>query len=96
MDRLVSSMLFLLALLCIGGAGLLLLNEFLEYLQLGRWRIDSLLDSGYELNLLKSRWFLASELGSAIREGLRRIPTFAALLTTAPLAWWLSNRLGAR
>ena len=62
MDRFVSISLFALAVLCLGGAGLLLLGEFVEYLQAGRWRIDSLLDSGYELNLLKSRWFLASEL----------------------------------
>ncbi len=96
MDRFVSIVLFVFAVLCLGGAGLLLLNEFIEYLQLGRWRVDSLLDSGYELNLLKSRWFLASDIGSGVREGLRRVPTFAALLAVAPLSWWLSNRIGGR
>lgn len=96
MDRFISIALFLIAVLCLGGAGLLLLTDFVEYLQLGHWRVDSLLDSGYELNLLRSRWFLASDLGSAVREVLRRVPTFVALLAFAPLAWGLSNRIGGR
>jgi hypothetical protein len=96
MDRFVATVLFVLAILCLGGACLLLLNDFVEYLQMGRWRIDTLLESGYELNLLKSRWFLASDLGSLVRDGLRRVPTFAALLLLAPMAWWLSNRIGGR
>ena len=96
MDRLVATALFIIALLSLGGAGLLLLNDFIEYLQIGRWRVDSLLDAGYDLRLLNSRWFLASDLGSAVRDLLQRVPTFAALLVLTPLAWWLSNRLGAR
>lgn len=92
----VSSFLFVFALACLGGAALLLLNDFIEYLQLGRWRLDTLLDSGYQWHLLRSRWFLASDVGSAIREVLRVIPTFLALLTLSPVAWWLSNRLGTR
>ena len=96
MDRFVSVTLFVLALTCLGGAGLLLLGDFLEYLQLGRWRVDSLLDSGYEWHVLRARWFLASDVGATIREMLRLIPTFAALLALSPLAWWLSNRLGGR
>lgn len=96
MDRTFSVMLFALAILSLGGAGLLLLNDFIEYLQVGRWRIESLLDAGYDLNLLSSRWFLTSELGGFIREGLRQTPAFVALLILGPAAWWLSSRLGAR
>lgn len=96
MDRIVSILLFVLALACLGGAVLLLLGDFVEYLQVGRWRVESLLDSGYELRLLNSRWFLASEPGAAIREALRVVPTFLALLVVCPLAWWLSTRLGDR
>ncbi len=96
MDRAVSIVLFVIAILCLGGAGLLLLNDFIEYLQSGRWRLDSLLDAGYDLNLLRSRWFLASDVGALIREGLRQTPAFVALLLLGPAAWWLSNRLGSR
>lgn len=96
MDRTVSILLFTLAILCLGGAALLLLTEVLEYLQNGRWRIDSLLDVGYEYHLLNARWFLASDVGSFVRGLLRQIPAFAALLVIGPIAWWLSNRLGDR
>ncbi len=96
MDRAFSILLFVLAILSIGTAGLLLLSGFIEYLVAGRWRIDSLLDAGYELNLLNSRWFLASQAGGLIREGLRQTPAFVALLVVGPAAWWLSNRLGRR
>lgn len=96
MDRAFSILLFVLAILSIGTAGLLLLNDFIEYLVAGRWRIDSLLDAGYELNLLNSRWFLASQAGGLIREGLRQTPAFVAFLVFGPAAWWLSNRLGRR
>ncbi len=96
MDRILSVLLFVLAILSLGGAGLLLLNDYIEYLQLGRWRIDTLLDAGYDLNLLNSRWFLASEPGAWIREGLRLTPAFLALLLFGPAAWWLSNRIGSR
>lgn len=96
MDRFFSTCLFVLAMVCLGGACLLLLNEFLEYLHNGRWRIDSLLDVGYEYHLLKARWFLASDVGSSVRGVLRQIPAFAALLVLGPLAWWLSGRLSER
>lgn len=96
MDRFVSIFLFVLALACLGGACLLLLNDFIEYLQLGRWHVETLLDSGYQWHLLNSRWFLASDAGSVIREVLRVVPTFVALLAVSPGAWWLSNRLGDR
>ena len=96
MDRTIASLLFLLAILSLAGAGLLLLNDFIEYLQVGRWRIDSLLDAGYDLNLLNSRWFLASEVGAWVREGLRMTPAFLTLLLLGPAAWWLSNRIGGR
>lgn len=96
MDRFVSVLLFLTALACLGVAGLLLLTDFIEYLQVGRWRVETLLDSGYQLNLLNSRWFLASEAGALIREWLRVVPTFLALLAVAPVAWWLSNQVGQR
>ena len=96
MDRFASITLFVFALACLGGAGLLLLSDFIEYLQVGRWRVETLLDSGYQWRLLRARWFLASDLGAAVRAVLQAVPTFAALLVLAPAAWWFSNRLGGR
>ena len=96
MDRFLSTFFFLLALAALVGAALLLLGGFLEYLQEGRWRLESLLDAAYDLNLVSSRWFLTSEVASAVRLALRSVPTFAALLALAPVAWWLSRALGSR
>ena len=96
MDRFFAVALFAIALLSLAGGVLLMLNGFIEYLQLGRWRLVSLLDVGYELRLLDSRWFLASEPGALIRRGLSVVPAFAALLVLGPCAWWLGNRFGAR
>ncbi|MEM8765915.1 MAG: hypothetical protein AAGE43_00605 [Pseudomonadota bacterium] len=96
MDRFLTIALFTIALLSLAGGALLVLNGFLEYLQLGRWRLDSLLDVGYNLKLLDSRWFLASEPAALLRRGLAMVPAFAALLVLGPVAWWLANRFGAR
>ncbi len=96
MDRFLAIALFTVALLSLAGGTLLVLNGFIEYLQLGRWRLDSLLDVGYDLRLIDSRWFLASEPGVLIRRALAFVPAFAALLALGPVAWWLANRFGAR
>ena len=96
MDRFLSTTLFLLALAALVGALLLLLGGFLEYLQVGRWRLETLLDAAYDLNLVRSRWFLTSELANSLRSVLKKVPLFAALLAVAPLAWWLSRRLDSR
>jgi hypothetical protein len=96
MDRFVSVLLLFIAFVCLGGAGLMLLGDFVEYLQIGRWRIETLLDTGYAWHLLNAHWFLASNTGALIREGLRVVPTFLALLLVAPVAWWLGNQIGDR
>lgn len=96
MDRFLSVTLFLLAMLCLTGGVLLLLADFIEYLQLGRWRLDSLLDAAYQLNLIRARWFLTSDFAGTVRILLMNVPAFAALLFITPLAWWLSQRFGCR
>ena len=96
MDRFFSTTLFLLALGCLAGAVLLLLGAFLEYLQVGRWQFDSLLDAAYDLRLLEAGWFLRSDLAYSLRGVLQQVPVVAAMFAVAPVAWWLSRRLSAR
>ena len=96
MDRLVSTTLFAIAILCLGGAGVLLLNGFIEYLQSGSWKSTSLLQLGYESHVVRARWFLRHDWSWWIHDLLEVVPTYAALLGIAPVSWWLSRLVAAR
>lgn len=96
MDRLLSTALFGLALVCFSLAFLLLLNDFVVYLQTERWQTLSVLQFGYDSYLLRARWFLGYRWGLRIHDVLAAIPVSAVLLCTSPLAWWASGRLGRR
>jgi hypothetical protein len=96
MDRFLSIALFAAAFLSFGGASLLLLNGFIEYLQTGSWTATSLLQTGYDSYLIRARWFLANQWSWWIHDVLEVIPTYAALLGIAPVCWWLSQRLDQR
>ncbi|MCB1685982.1 MAG: hypothetical protein KDI31_15915 [Pseudomonadales bacterium] len=96
MDRLFSSALFGLALICFSLAFLLLLNDFVVYLQTGRWQTLSLLQFGYDSSLLRARWFLSHRWGLQLHDVLAQIPVPAVLLCVSPLAWWASGRFERR
>lgn len=96
MDRIVSTVLFAAAVLSLGGAGVLLLNGFVEYLQSGSWTATSLLELGYNTHLIRARWFLSYEWSWGVHDVLAIIPIYAALLGAAPVCWWLSRQLGQR
>ena len=96
MDRTVSTTLFVVAIGCFAGAALLLINGFVDFLQTGRWASSSLLQIGYDLSLIRARWFLANQWSWWIHDLLALIPTYVALLFAAPLCWWLSGRIGGR
>jgi len=96
MDRILSIALFVTAIGCFGGAVLQLLNSFIEYLQAGYWHSTTLLQFGYDTSLVRARWFLANPWSWWMHDLLASIPTYAALLATAPVAWWLSGRIESR
>jgi hypothetical protein len=96
MDRLLSLGLFGIAIVSIGGAGLMLLNGFIEYLQSGSWTATSVLQFGYDTYVVRARWFLANDWSWWIHDMLGAVPLYAALLGIAPIAWWLSNRFSER
>lgn len=96
MDRIVSTLLFAIAVLCLVGAGVLLLNGFIEYLQSGSWKTVSVLQLGYESHVIRARWFLRHDWSWWIHDVLEVIPTYGALLGLAPVCWWLSRLLAAR
>ena len=96
MDRALSILLVVLALLAFSAAGILLLVGFIEYLQGGEWRAVSLLQFFYDNQILRARWFLGAEWSWWIHDLLELIPLYAALMAMAPLSWWLSRLIAQR
>jgi hypothetical protein len=96
MDRALSVSLFAVAVLCFGGAVLLLLNGFIEYLQAGSWKATSLLQFCYDAHLIRARWFLANDWSWWIHDALKAVPGYAVLLVLSPAAWWLSGVVSRR
>ena len=96
MDRFIATALFGAALLAGGSAFLMLLNGFIEYLQVGAWHATSVLQFGYDTGLIQARWFLANDWSWWIHDALSWTPTYALLLGVTPLLWWLSSRIGGR
>ncbi len=93
MDRLISLVLFLLALGAGSIAVVLVLAGFIEFLQSGRWPDQSLLRLGYDSGLLRARWFLAHDWAMILRNLLAGVPAAVALAALVPPCWWLSGRL---
>ena len=95
-DRFFSLMFFCTALGLAGGAVLLFIVGFVEYLQVGRWPALSLLQLGYETHLVKARWFLANQWSWPVHDALDRVPVTLAMLVAAPLCWWLGGLIARR
>jgi hypothetical protein len=86
-DRFFGIVFFGMALLLCCAVVVGLLSGVIEWLQGGRWQSISLLDAGYEMRLLKARWFITTDWGWRVHEVLDAIPLFLAAILTAPLCW---------
>jgi hypothetical protein len=95
-DRLLSPLLFVLALALFCTAALLALSGFIDWLIHGRWPDQSLLRLGYETGLVRARWFLTQGWAGLVRNVLASVPGSVAALVLAPLCWWSARRLGSR
>jgi len=95
-DRFLNVFFYIVALGLAGGAVLLFIVGFVEYLQAGRWPALSLLQLGYDSNIIKARWFLANQWSWPVHEVLAKIPVTLAMLCIAPLSWWLGTFFGRR
>jgi len=88
-DRILGIFCFAAALLLCCAVVVALLAGLIEWLQSGRWHNLSLLQAGYDLQLLRARWFLATDWGWRVHELLDQIPLLAAGALLAPLCWWV-------
>ena len=95
-DRFLSAFFHILALALAGGAVLLFILGFVEYLQVGRWPRLSLLQLGYDTHLIRARWFLGNRWSWPVHDALAKIPVTLTMLCAAPLCWWLGGIFGRR
>ena len=95
-DRFLTAGFYAIALGLAGGAVLIFILGFIEYLQLGRWPSLSLLQLGYDAQLIRARWFLANQWSWPVHDLLAKIPVLLAMLCIAPVFWWLGGVFGRR
>jgi hypothetical protein len=95
-DRLLSLLFFGVAYCCGVAAMLILFVGFIDWLQTGSWSNLSVLELGYNAQLLKARWFLDHQWSWWMHDVLQWTPLYAFLLGLAPLAWlsgaWMARR----
>jgi hypothetical protein len=75
------------------GAVLILLSQFIEWLQGATVQRHSLLRLALDWDLVPSNWYRAPELADAAFTVLQAIPVSAALLAVSPLLWWCGKRV---
>jgi len=80
-------MFFSLALVLCCALAVGLLSGLIEWLQVGRWKSVSLLQAGYDINLLRARWFMTTDWGWRLHDVLESIPLYLVGLIMAPLCW---------
>jgi len=64
-----------------------LLVGLIEWLQMGRWKSVSVLQAGYDANLIRARWFMTSDWGWRVHDALDAIPLLLVGVIMAPLCW---------
>jgi hypothetical protein len=95
-DRFFTASFYVISLGLAGGAALFFIIGFVEYLQVGRWPAHSLLQLAYDADLIRARWFLANQWSWPVHDVLAKIPVTLAMLSVAPLFWWLGGIFGRR
>ena len=87
MDRLLSVTFYGAALVLGGMLVVMLLSDFVVWLQSGRWENVSLLRAAYDAHLLKARWFLSVDWGWRVHELLSQVPLLVVLAFLVPICW---------
>ncbi len=79
----------------IGGA-LILLDQFVVWLQTGTWPRLTLLGLAIDWRLIPGNWARYPEVADTVFTLLRSIPVSVALLALCPPIWWIGNRIKRR
>ncbi len=95
-DRIGSLLLYFSAIAAGATALVMLLSDYITWLQTNRWSTLSVLQAGYDSGVLKARWFLNQQWSWPLHDLLAEIPLHVLLLLVAPLFWWLGVKLARR
>ena len=95
-DRIAAIALFGLALGAISAALIMVLFDYIIWLQTDRWTDLSLLQALYDAQLLKARWFLQHQWSWPLHDALERVPLSLGLAAVAPPLWWLGKAIARR
>lgn len=83
----------LLSLLALGGGVILLLQQWVSWLQTESWRSVSALRMLYDAKLLTTQWYIYPGNTQIVHDFLAWLPASAGLIALAPLLWLLGSRL---
>ena len=72
---------------------LMLLSQFIDWLQGNPWPHVTLLRVAMEYNLIPSGWTRFPVLANGVFTVLHAVPVSVFLLLVCPLLWWLGKRL---
>ncbi len=75
------------------GCALILLDQFVTWLQTDTWPRLNLLNIAIDWHLIPRGWVRFPEIADMVFTVLRATPVSLALLAIAPLLWWLGNRV---
>jgi hypothetical protein len=79
----------------VAGAGgvLVLLAQFVEWLQRDVWPAFTLLQCAIDWQLIPRNWSRYPVIAEHVFEVLHVVPVSVALLVLGPLLWWLATKL---
>jgi len=78
------------------ASALIVLSQFITWLQQDTWHRYSLLRLALDWNLIPSYWPRAPHLADVVFNVLQVVPVSAALLAVSPLLWWCAKHVEPR
>jgi len=93
MGRTLSLLCYGLALLAFVAGVVMLLQQWVNWLQSETWRPLSMLRLMYDLNMLTTQWYVYPGNTRIVHDFLAWLPATGGLIAISPLLWGLGARL---
>lgn len=93
MGRLLSLICTGLALLALVAGAVIVLQQWVNWLQSETWRPLSMLRLLYDMNVLTTQWYVYPGSTQILHDFLGWVPASGGLVALSPLLWVLGSRL---